>query len=229
MAATVQLYESGEPSLLVYVNAHTLNLACKDPAYRRILASADLVLNDGAGVGMAARWKGAPFPENLNGSDFNPLLIEAAGERGWPVFFLGGRPGVAEEASEILARRFPGLRVAGIADGYFDMARSQAIAAEIKASGAGLLMVALGNPLQEVWLDAWLKETGARLGVGVGAFFDFTAGTLSRAPAWMNRAGIEWMYRLVREPRRLFTRYVIGNPKFLIRAKLDARRSRGPT
>lgn len=213
LEAVAGLYERPEPALCVYVNAHTLNLAAKDPAYRKLLTDADLVLNDGSGVALGARIQGSRFPENLNGSDLNPSIVELAAQRGWPVFFLGGHPGVAGRAAGSLKDRFPSLEVAGTADGYFD--DPEGIAGEIRAAGTGLLMVAMGNPLQEMFLRDHLAATGARLGIGVGAFFDFTAGVVPRAPAWMNKAGIEWVYRLAQEPKRMWRRYVVGNPAFL--------------
>ena len=212
-------------SYVVYVNAHTLNLAHRDPEYKAVLNRAALVLNDGAGVAMAGRMKKAPFPENLNGSDFNPQILKIAARRRWTVYFLGAREGVAERAAAALRQRIPDLTMAGVHDGYFPEMSSNAIAERIKASGADLLMVALGNPRQELWLADHLAQTGVSLGVGVGAFFDFAAGEVPRAPAWMNRMGIEWVYRLSREPRRLFKRYVVGNPAFLARAWRDRKTS----
>ncbi|HYI45532.1 MAG TPA: WecB/TagA/CpsF family glycosyltransferase [Actinomycetota bacterium] len=211
-----RLYERDDPALVAYANAHTLNLATADPAYKELLLNADLVLNDGSGVSLAAWIQSSRFPENLNGSDLNPLIVELAAQRGWPVFFLGGRAGVADRAAGILKDRNPALKVAGTASGYFE--DPQHIAKQVREAGTGLLMVAMGNPVQEVFLRDHLASTGARLGIGVGAFFDFTAGVVPRAPAWMNKAGIEWIYRLAQEPRRMWRRYVVGNPVFLWRA-----------
>ncbi len=222
----VRLYERDRPALVAYANAHTLNLASRDSAYRAVLRSADIVLNDGAGLAIAGRIFGRPFPDNLNGSDFNPVILEEAVERGWPVFFLGARPGVADEATRRLSERIPGLKVCGTRDGYFDPSESGDVARTVAAAGAGVLMVAMGNPLQEKWLSRHLEATGARLGVGVGAFLDFSAGVVPRAPAWMNRLWLEWVYRLLQEPRRMWRRYVLGNPLFLarvLRARLTLR------
>lgn len=212
------IYDRAEPSLVAYANAHTLNLACSDPAYRGVLLRARIVLNDGSGIAIAARINGHRFPANLNGSDFNPAILGLAAQRGWQVFFLGAKPGVAERAATAMTERYPALQVVGIRDGYWPSGTDDAVVAQIKSSGATLVMAALGNPLQEKWLDAHLPATGARVGVGVGAFFDFAAGEVPRAPAWMNRWGIEWVFRLTQEPRRLWRRYVVGNPVFLARA-----------
>lgn len=222
-----RLYEKPDPQLVAYANAHTLNLAYSDRTYGDLLRGAGIVLGDGAGVMIAARLHSAPLPANLNGSDFNPMILQRAAERRWPAFLLGGRPGVADRAGHRWQSDFPALEIAGTADGFFPPESAAEVAASIKRSGAGLVMVAMGNPLQERWLDEHLEATGARLGVGVGAFFDFSAGVVPRAPRWMNRAGIEWVYRLYQEPRRMWRRYVLGNPLFLLRVakeRLSGRR-----
>lgn len=216
VVAIEKLGEREEPSLVAYVNAHTLNLASSDREYHDILTGAGIVLNDGIGIQLAARMRRTPFPANLNGSDFNPRILELAAARGWKVFLLGAGAGVAEVAAERLTSRIPGLMIVGTHHGY--QVDDHEVAALVRSSQTDVLMVAMGNPKQEKWLHRNLVATGARLGVGVGAFFDFTAGAQKRAPAWMNRAGLEWVYRLARDPARLWNRYVVGNPLFLWRA-----------
>jgi exopolysaccharide biosynthesis WecB/TagA/CpsF family protein len=211
---------------VAYANAHTLNLAASDEAFRRTLNRFDFVLNDGSGVALAARLKGLRLPANLNGSDFTPALLEIAAELDWPVYLLGSRPGVAETAAANLREAIPGLEVAGARDGYFEPGDGPAVAAAIRASGAKLLVVAMGNPLQERWVDEHLEETGAHLGVCVGAFLDFSAGRVRRAPRWMNVVGVEWLFRMAQEPRRMWRRYLVGNPLFVARVLREAARDR---
>lgn len=208
---------AGAPALVAFANAHTLVLARHDGEYRKVLQSASLLLNDGSGVGLAARVQGRPFPANLNGSDFNVELLRLAARRHWRVFLLGARPGVAAQAAERLSAKISGLAIAGTQDGYFATEETDRVLGTIRESRADVLLVAMGNPLQELWLARHLPASGARLGVGVGAFLDFSAGAVRRAPAWMNRAGIEWLYRLAREPRRLLRRYTVENAEFLWR------------
>jgi exopolysaccharide biosynthesis WecB/TagA/CpsF family protein len=205
------------PLHLCYVNAHSLNLAYRDLPYRDALSRADLVLNDGIGLDLAARMKGCRFPENLNGSDFTLRLLSLVAEKGWRVFLHGGQPGVAASAGERLCQTITGLKVVGVRDGYTQRTDKEIID-DVRRSGADVLIVALGQPEQELWLDAHLSETGCRLGIGVGAFLDFAAGRVVRAPQWMNRLGVEWLFRLVQEPGRLWRRYIVGNPVFLWRA-----------
>jgi exopolysaccharide biosynthesis WecB/TagA/CpsF family protein len=213
--------EDGTCQTLAYVNAHTLNLAARIDALRVSLTRSRLVMNDGIGLSLAARMRGECFPENLNGSDFTVRLLELAASRGWGVFFLGGEPGVAEVAAERLEQRISGLRVVGVSHGFTGMS-NDLIARRVRNAGASLLVVALGSPRQEIWLDQNLEATGALVGVGVGAFLDFTAGRVRRAPRWMNVLGVEWCFRLLQEPRRLWRRYLLGNPAFLFRAWRDA-------
>jgi exopolysaccharide biosynthesis WecB/TagA/CpsF family protein len=212
-----RLQERPSPALVAYVNAHSINLATQNPSYRDILVGADLNLNDGSGVALAARIHGRRFKENLNGSDFNGDILRLASRLGWSVYLLGAAGGVAERAARRLRSQIEDLNIVGTHPGYWHESAANDVVAAIRASGADLVMVAMGNPRQEEWLAAHLESTGARVGVGVGAFFDFTAGTVPRAPAWMNRFGVEWMWRLAQEPRRLWRRYIVGNPLFLVR------------
>lgn len=214
--------EEGTCQTLAYVNAHTLNLASRNDALHRSLTRSRLVMNDGIGLSLAARMRKGRFPENLNGSDFTVRLLQLAASHDWGVFFLGGEPGVADIAAERLEQRVSGLRVVGVSHGFTDMS-DELLARRVRNAGASLLVVALGSPRQEIWLDENLEATGALVGVGVGAFLDFTAGRVRRAPRWMNALGIEWCFRLLQEPRRLWRRYLLGNPAFLLRAWRDAR------
>ncbi|MEA2510331.1 MAG: hypothetical protein QOG21_2413 [Actinomycetota bacterium] len=212
-----ELAAAEPPVFVVHANAHTVNLAHADPSYRAVLKRADLVLNDGKGVMMGAAILGTPFPEDLNGNFFTPLLLRRAAQQRWSVFFYGARPGVAERAAAGLRRELPELNIAGVRDGFTAPGQEEELLQAIRDSGASLLLVGLGNPGQELWLDRYLDKTGARIGAGVGAFFDFQAGAIRRAPDLMNRLGLEWLYRLVLEPGRLWHRYVVGNPAFLWR------------
>jgi exopolysaccharide biosynthesis WecB/TagA/CpsF family protein len=203
--------------MLTYVNAHTLNLATTDSSYAEVLRNADLVLNDGKGVMLAGRILGRRFPADLNGNYFTPLLLDRAAASGWSIYIVGARPGVAERVAEVLKAKHPGLAVAGTMHGHFSAADEDDVVAGIRATSPGLLLVGMGNPLQERFLARRLKDSGARVGLGVGAFLDFQVGEVERAPAWMNRTGIEWVHRLIKEPRRMWRRYLLGNPLFVWR------------
>jgi N-acetylglucosaminyldiphosphoundecaprenol N-acetyl-beta-D-mannosaminyltransferase len=221
LAELARLHDFAAPAGVAFVNAHTLNLASRSPDFRAVLCGLSLVLNDGAGVSLAARFQGRRFPANLNGTDLTPRLLAMCADRGWEVYLLGGKPGITERAAHALVARIPGLRMAGFRDGYFTPDELPEVLAGIRSSGASVLLVAMGNPLQESWLAAHLKDTGCRLALGVGGFVDFAAGHVPRAPGWMRAVGLEWLYRMSREPGRLWRRYVLGNPAFITRVLIE--------
>jgi exopolysaccharide biosynthesis WecB/TagA/CpsF family protein len=213
----------GPSRMLAYVNAHTLNLAVHDHDLREALNRSALVMNDGLGLNLAAKMRGEHFPENLNGSDFTVHLLKLAAANGWGVFLLGGAPGIAQCAASRLQERIGNLRIVGTCHGYTGES-DELLARRVRDARAALLLVAFGSPRQETWLDRNLVATEALIGVGVGAFLDFSAGKVARAPRWMNSLGIEWCFRLIQEPRRLWRRYIVGNPLFLLRAWRDRHR-----
>lgn len=220
-----RLYEREAPAMIAHANVHTLNLASQDPSYLQILQGADMVLNDGKGVMLGARLLGDRFPADLNGNFFTPLMVARAAERGWPVFLLGAQPGVAQRLADVLRGQHAGIRIVGCHHGHFTADEEPDVVVSIRESGTGLLLVGMGNPHQERFLARRLTETGARLGIGVGAFFDFQTGNVPRAPQWMNRYGLEWVFRLAQEPKRMWRRYLVGNPVFVARV-LEQKRSR---
>ena len=223
LAHVEALYERDDPAFVAHANVHTVNLAVADDGYREVLRSADMVLNDGKGVMLGARLLGERFPNDLNGNFFTPLVVSRAAEHGWPVFLLGAKPGVPERLAEALRAQHPEINIVGQRDGYFTASDEPGIVGAIKDAGAGLLLVGMGNPHQERFLARNLAGTGARLGIGVGAYFDFQTGTVPRAPQWMSERGLEWVYRLAQEPKRMWRRYLVGNPAFVMRVL----RSRG--
>lgn len=205
-----------------FLNAHCCNLMARDPAYAAALGRADMVLPDGIGVELAARMTGRRLTANLNGTDLGPQLMRAAARRGLTVFLFGAAPGVADRAASALCLQTPGLRVVGTRDGYGGAADADAAVAAINASGADIVLVAMGVPAQELWLDRHADRLSARVTLGVGALFDFLAGVAPRAPAAVRRARMEWVWRLGLEPRRMAGRYLSGNVAFMVRAARHA-------
>ncbi len=198
-----------------FVNAHTLNHANGDDAYRRVLARADHLFGDGTGVRWAVRaLHGVRLRANLNGTDLLPYFMRRAAPRRPRVFLLGTRGEVLAAAAEAVEREFDGWSVAGIHHGFFGDAEEGRVLDVVNASGADLLLVAMGNPRQEIWIDRHLHRLDVPLAMGVGALFDYWAGAERRAPPWMRRAGVEWVYRMLFQEGKL-TRYLFGNPEFL--------------
>ncbi len=213
-ASLAQRLESDEQVVVNFLNAHCFNVAQKNEAYRRALLAGTFLLNDGIGVEIGAGLLGFRFRENLNGTDLIPRLLALCEERGLPVFLLGAKPEVISVARDNLQKSFPRLVIAGVADGFFkdhgEMVRT------ITDSGARVLVTGMGVPYQELWVEQHRREMpSVRVLVSGGAVFDFLSGTVSRAPVWVRNVKLEWCYRLMQEPRRLFRRYVIGNFVFL--------------
>jgi len=205
MAATLDLIRayiaSRKPHIIVTVDAAGVVRAQTDDEFRNLVNSADLVTPDGAGVLWAARKLGTPLIERVSGVEIARELCRMAAEDGFSVYFLGAAPGVAELAAANLATQYPGLQIAGTHDGYFDSSRDREIAGLVADSGAKALLVAMGVPRQEKFIRANMEQLGVCVAMGVGGSFDVFSGKVKRAPEWWQRHGMEWLYRLMMDPR----------------------------
>jgi N-acetylglucosaminyldiphosphoundecaprenol N-acetyl-beta-D-mannosaminyltransferase len=214
------------PHYAAVVNAAKIVAANKDSALKRTLLEADLVTADGMSIVWASRLLGQPLKQRVTGIDLFERLVERAAERGSSVYFLGAREESVSRVAETFRRSHPTLRIAGWRNGYVDASEYESVAGAITASKADLLFVAMGSPAQELWIASNLERTGVRFAMGVGGSFDHLSGFARRAPGWMQRMGLEWLYRLLREPRRLWRRYLVGNSAFIwlvIRQRLRRR------
>lgn len=200
--------------LVISVNPERIMQAGREPELAAILRGADLALADGAGVEWAARRLGHPIPERIPGVDFVHALAARGAQEGWRFFFLGGAPGVAEAAGQVLQARNPGFRLVGTFGGSPAPIDDASTAGAVLASGAQILFVAYGGGAEEAWLARNLSRSGAVVGMGVGGAFDFISGRAHRAPAWMRDRGIEWLHRLTREPWRW--RRMLALPRFAL-------------
>lgn len=213
IARILAAVDAGEKLLVTFGNAHSANLARKDDRFAAILRDF-LVLNDGIGVDLASKALfGSKFPDNLNGTDFTPALLAAA-KGPLPVYLIGSAPGVAEAAATAIMKRLPHVRVAGLHHGFFENEDEAGIARDIRASGARLVLAAMGQPRQEQWAKRNIDDLDCPV-LCVGALLDFLAERVPRAPGPIRRLRLEWAYRLVQEPRRLAGRYLVGNATFL--------------
>jgi len=200
---------------VVTVNAEFVMRAQQDADFRVVLDGAALALADGYGIIWAARRLRQPLRERVAGSDAVPRLCEMAAAEGLRVFFLGAAEGVAEEASRRLQQRYPGLVVAGCFAGSPSEADEAEICARIRTAQPQLLLVAYGAPAQDFWIHRNLPATGVPVAMGVGGSLDFIAGRVPRAPRWMREHGLEWLYRLLRQPWRW--RRMLALPRFVVR------------
>jgi N-acetylglucosaminyldiphosphoundecaprenol N-acetyl-beta-D-mannosaminyltransferase len=203
----------------MYLNAHTCNLAFENEQMLEALCKADMVYCDGEGVRFGAHVLGLRVPERTTAADFLPGLACGCARRGTSIYLLGGDAGVAEAAASRLREFAPGLCVAGTHHGYFLSPRdsSNEVIERINRARPGILFVGLGSPLQEIWTCRHRHGIDVPLVWCVGGVMDFVSGRSKRAPRWMRCCGLEWLFRLGHEPRRLFGRYVAGNPRFLAR------------
>ncbi len=215
VAAVRRAWEGEEARQVVTANAEMLYASLQDGELARVLEEAELVTADGAGVLLAARMCGFSLPERVAGFDLMLACLQEAAREGVPVFFLGSSPEVLQEALLRMRRLFPGLIIAGSHHGYFNDGEGETIVAQIRSRQPRLLFVALGAPRQEKWIFRHKDMLPPCVAIGVGGSLDVLAGKARRAPRWMQQAGLEWFYRLMREPSRLRRMSVI--PLFLIK------------
>ena len=199
----------------VSLNAAKVVLARDDERLARILDAAPLVNADGQSVVWASRLLGAPLPGRVAGIDLMFRLLSIAEAEGFRVYFLGSRQDVLATAVERLRLQYPRLAIAGQHHGYFAASETEAVCAEINASNADMLFVAMSSPKKEYWVEEAGPLLDAPLIVGVGGSLDVVAGKVSRAPTWMQKAGLEWFFRFLQEPRRMWRRYTVTNVRFI--------------
>lgn len=211
-----EFIRSGLPHQHVVVNVDKLVKASRDPGLRRIVNECDLVSADGMPVVWASRLLGKPLKERVAGIDLFEALMRRAADKGWRVFLLGARAEVTGAVADIYRRRYPGLALAGWRDGYWQGEEEEAqVARTVADSRADLLFVAISSPKKEHFLGKYQAAMRVPFAMGVGGTFDVAAGRVRRAPPWMQRAGLEWFWRFLQEPRRMFRRYFINDMAFV--------------
>lgn len=194
---------------LFFLNAHCFNLAQKDREYFDILNSCDYLLNDGIGIKIASKIEKLVLKKNLNGTDFIPKIAEMATKKGYKIFLLGAKDRVAEEAASKLKEKFEGIQIVGVHSGY---GLDDGVLEKINNSNPDILIAGMGVPMQEKWIRENKKKLACvKLFVGGGAILDFLSQKIRRAPLFMRKFGLEWVFRLCLEPGRLWRRYLVGN------------------
>jgi len=194
---------SQTPHQVITLNAEMAYLAFKDASYAQVINNAHLVLPDGSGILWAAKKMGTPLKEKVAGIDFVLSLAAKAAQNNWTIFLYGGKQGVASEAKDVLAKKYPGLKIVGASHGYLNQKEEKELILKLKALRPHILFVALGAPKQDFWIYEHQKELKVPLTVGVGGSFDIISGRIPRAPQTWQKLNLEWLYRTLKEPRRL--------------------------
>ena len=214
----IQMAKEMQPTQVAFVNADCLNIAFIHDNYTDILNQLSLVLPDGIGVNIAARIQGMRIKANVNGTDLFPLLAQRMEEEKLSVYLLGARLHVLETMVRNLRQNYPGLLITGHHCGYFEESEEQTVIKKIASSNTNVLLTAFGVPKQELWINEHLTSLNIGVAIGVGGLFDFIGERNKRAPRWIRKNGMEWLFRMIQEPNRLWKRYLLGNPLFLWRA-----------
>lgn len=214
---------AGGPHQVVTANAEIIYQASKDTRMRNVINNAQLVTADGSGVVWASRQLGAPFDERVTGIDLVNSICERAATKGWKIYILGSAPGVAATAAVKIRDRYPGCNIVGTHHGYFNAKEEKQILAELRQLQPDVLFVALGAPKQEYWIAEHLPQLDIPVAMGIGGSMDVLSGNVKRAPRWMQKFGLEWLYRLVIQPTRI--KRVLALPRFTLAVKKQARRA----
>jgi N-acetylglucosaminyldiphosphoundecaprenol N-acetyl-beta-D-mannosaminyltransferase len=206
------------PLLIAYANAHTCNMLIENEDYRRAIRQVDLVYADGNGPRLAAWLSGSWLPPRMTGADWIYDLCQLCSRERFRLFFLGAGPGVAKEAAERLCAQFPSLSVVGVLDGFFPPEQQDAVFEAIQGAAPDILVLGMGTPRQEMWMAQHRHTLEVPIIWGAGGVFDYASGRVPRPPRWMRRLALEWLGRMLIEPRRLGLRYLTGIPLFMARA-----------
>lgn len=210
-----EFIRSKRPRYIAMMNVAKLVKMRTDKGLAESIFEADLIGADGVPLVWVSRLFGTPLPGRVNGTDLMYRLLERANERRYRIFFLGATEAVLQQVLKVVHREYPGVQIAGWQHGYFTAGEERPIVERIRASRSDILFIAFGTPKKELWVKRYLSAMGVTVVHGVGGSFDVMAGTVRRAPVWMQRMGLEWLFRLLQEPRRMWQRYLVTNTVFM--------------
>lgn len=210
-----QIIQIRKPHRLVVVNAAKVVKARKDTELRKIIQTADIIGPDGVPLVWISWLLGKPLPGRVNGTDLMEKLFELSAGKGFRIFFFGATEAVIKRTVEIVRADYPGIQIAGFRNGYFSEADEPEIVEQIRQSGADILLVGFGTPKKEFWIAKYRDRLNVPFIHGVGGSFDVVAGITKRAPVWMQKYGLEWFFRFLQEPRRMWKRYLVTNSVFI--------------
>lgn len=207
---------SQKPHYIAVVNADKLVKMRHDKELRDSVMAADIIGADGVPVVWASWLLGSPLPGRVNGTDLMMSLLEKGHQQGYRIFFFGAHPKVLDRVLDVVSTEYPGVKIAGARRGYYSEGEESDIVRQIRASQADILFIAFGTPQKELWVKHYLHAMEVSVVHGVGGSFDVLAGVVARAPLWMQRYGLEWLFRLIQEPRRMWRRYLYTNTRFVL-------------
>ena len=210
-----KIIAKGVPTQHVVINASKVNLMEADPELAAIVNECPLINADGASIVWAAKKLEVPLGERVTGIDLFQRLVGLASEKGYRIYLFGAKEEVVTKVKAIFEDRYPSIQIVGYRNGYFTEADEPQIVSDMAASGADMMFVAFSSPKKEYWVHKYIDQIGIPFVMGVGGSFDVVAGVTDRAPTWMQEHGLEWFYRFIQEPGRLWKRYIIGNLKFV--------------
>ena len=210
-----QIIAEGTPTQHVVINAAKVNLMNDDPELAEIVNECPLINADGSSIIWAGKKLGVPLKERVTGCDLFQELVAVAAEKGYTIYLFGAKEEVVTEVKRIFEKQYPSLKIVGYRNGYFTEDDEPEIVADMAKSGADMMFVAFSSPEKEYWVHKYLEQLGIPFVMGVGGSFDIVAGKTSRAPEWVQKIGMEWFYRFIQEPRRMWQRYIIGNARFI--------------
>lgn len=214
-----------KPTQHIVINAAKINLINEDEKLKRIVNSCPLINADGASIVWAAKKLGIPLKERVAGIDLFLRLVNEASKKGYKIYLFGAKEEVVQKVKRIFTKKYPSLQIVGVHNGYFEESDEPKIVEDMAKSGADIMFVAFSSPKKELWVNKYLNQLNIPFVMGVGGSFDVVAGVTSRAPKWMQDHGLEWFYRFIQEPRRMFKRYIIGNLKFILFVNKEKRKS----
>ena len=215
VAEVEKIISAGIPTQHVVVNASKVNLMEADSKLAEIVNGCPIINADGASIVWAAKKLGVPLSERVTGIDLFQRLVGLSAEKGYKLYLFGAKEEVVSKVKSIFEEQYPSIRIVGCRNGYFAEADEPQIVADMAASGADMMFVAFSSPKKEYWVHKYLNQIGIPFVMGVGGSFDVVAGVTDRAPKWMQNHGLEWFYRFIQEPGRLWKRYIVGNAKFV--------------
>lgn len=204
------------PTQHVVINALKINLMQEDPKLCQIVNDCPLINADGMSIVWGARLLGIPVKERVAGVDLFIKLCEKSAEKGYKIYLFGAKEEVVKKTKAVLEERYPGIQICGYRNGYFSEADEPDIVEDMAKSGADIMFVGFSSPKKEYWIHNHINDLNIPFVMGVGGSFDWVAGVTHRAPEWIEKCGLAWFFRFIQEPRRLWRRYLIGNPKFVL-------------